>query len=306
MLINNEIKVVFKPCRKLLAELGGYAEKEDLGSDWRCTGPENDRTDDKQKDSSFNKNLTPPVLTTVNNTFAILSISNDPTTNTNVLTLAPSPIALSTDDKTIIPPDPREHCRQLKIAQHQHIKQTLQRLRKSDDLFLNNSITHAKDERTIIAKGNTNNAKYVAIDSAHPQHNKLTIGIAQHGHKMAYCLGTAFNWTIKKLNKNKHKSVAKQNEVHQYDATVTTCIMLTYDSGANGHYISKQDQSKAGLSILQPSTQWVGVTNGGTSKAKCVTQLPFCKLPNQGMQMDAFQDFLTDDLGLLRPDPWGT
>jgi hypothetical protein len=51
--------------------------------------------------------------------------------------------------------------------------------------------------------------------------------------------------------------------------------MVTYDSGANGHYISKKDQRKAGLPILRPSTQKVGVANGGTSKAKYVTQLPF-------------------------------
>jgi hypothetical protein len=38
---------------------------------------------------------------------------------------------------------------------------------KSNNLFLNNSITHAKDKCTTIAKSNTNNAKHVAIDSAH-------------------------------------------------------------------------------------------------------------------------------------------
>jgi hypothetical protein len=50
--------------------------------------------------------------------------------------------------------------------------------------------------------------------------------------------------------------------------------MLTYDSGANGHYISKHDQHKAGLPILRPSTRQVGVANGGTSNAKYVTQNP--------------------------------
>ncbi len=54
----------------------------------------------------------------------------------------------------------------------------------------------------------------------------------------------------KKLNRNKHVSFAKQNKVNLFDATTTPSIMLTYDSGANGHYISKQDQRKAGLPIL--------------------------------------------------------
>jgi hypothetical protein len=42
-------------------------------------------------------------------------------------------------------------------------------------------------------------------------------------------------------------------------------IMVTYDFGANRHYISKKDQCKAGLPILQTSTQKVGVANGGTN-----------------------------------------
>jgi hypothetical protein len=69
--------------------------------------------------------------------------------------------------------------------------------------------------------------------------------------------------------------------------------MLTYDSGANGHYISEHDQHKVGLSILRPSTQQVGVANGGTSNAKYVTQLPFRKLSARSRQADTFQDFPT-------------
>jgi hypothetical protein len=69
--------------------------------------------------------------------------------------------------------------------------------------------------------------------------------------------------------------------------------MLTYDSGADGHYISKHDQHKAGLSILRPSTWQVGVANGGTSNAKYVTQLPFQKLSARSRQADTFQDFPT-------------
>jgi hypothetical protein len=182
-------------------------------------------------------------------------------------------------NRTILPPGPREHCRQQKNAWHQHIKQTLQQLCKSDDLFLNNSITHAKDKCTAIAKSNTNNnAKSVAINAAQAQCGQPTIGLAQRSCNRAYHLGSAFNWTIKKLNRNKQVSFAKQNKVHLFDATTTPNIMLTYDSGANGHYTSKQDQRKAGLLILTPSTRQVGAANGRTSNTKYVTQLTFHKL----------------------------
>jgi hypothetical protein len=67
--------------------------------------------------------------------------------------------------------------------------------------------------------------------------------------------------------------------------------MITYVSGANGHYMSKKDQQEAGLPILRPSTQKVGVANRGTSNAKYITQLPFRQLSAQSRQADTFQDF---------------
>jgi hypothetical protein len=67
--------------------------------------------------------------------------------------------------------------------------------------------------------------------------------------------------------------------------------MVTYDSGANRHYISEKDWHKANLPILQTSTWKVGVANGGTSKAKYVTQLSFQQLSAQAMQAATLQNF---------------
>jgi hypothetical protein len=220
--------------------------------------------------------LNPKPNPKVHNAFAILSQPDAPT-HYNAL----SPTQQIEDDKTIIPPGPQEHHRQQKIAWHHHVKQTLQRLHKSDNLSLDNSITQAEDECRAIAKNDTNNAKRMAINSAHAQYDQPTIGLTQCAQNTAYCLGSAFNRTIKKLNKNKHVSFSKQNEVHLFNATSTTSIMLTYDSGANGHYISKHDQRKAGLPFLRPSIWQVGVANENTSNAKYVTQLPFQKLSAQ-------------------------
>jgi hypothetical protein len=55
--------------------------------------------------------------------------------------------------------DIHEHCRQRKIARCQHIKQTLRLLSKSENLFLDNNITQAEDERTILAKDNQINTQ---------------------------------------------------------------------------------------------------------------------------------------------------
>jgi hypothetical protein len=67
--------------------------------------------------------------------------------------------------------------------------------------------------------------------------------------------------------------------------------MITYDSGANGHYISEEDSRKAGLPIIQKSTRRVDVANGGVSQAKLATRLPFKALSARATQADTFQDF---------------
>jgi hypothetical protein len=81
--------------------------------------------------------------------------------------------------------------------------------------------------------------------------------------------------TFKKISNNKHVRFAKHNNVHLFSNTETP-IVVTYDSGAAGHYISKKDRRKAGLPIIRKSTRQVGVANRGVSQAKFVTQLP-CK-----------------------------
>ena len=46
--------------------------------------------------------------------------------------------------------------------------------------------------------------------------------------------------------------------------------MITYDSGADGHYLSKGDCKIASLPILRQSQKRIGVANGGTSTARQV------------------------------------
>ena len=157
--------------------------------------------------------LKPKLKPTLHNAFAILSQPDDPI-NSNMSKPPPK----MDDDKTILPLDPREHRRQRKTARRQHIKRTLQRLRDSDNLFLDDSITLAEDERTSLAKANETDKKRMAINAAHTKRGTPSIGLAQHGRNAAYSLGSAFNRTIKKINKNKHVSFA------------THPVMVTYDS----------------------------------------------------------------------------
>jgi hypothetical protein len=217
------------------------------------------------------KLLMPKLAPKLHNAFAILSQPDAPT----IYNMSGPKLHMD-DVKTIIPHNPIEHRRQHKKARRQHIKQTFQRLREQVNLFLDNSITRAEDKRTILAKADDSNKKCMAINDAHTKRGTTSIGYAQRGRNAAYSLGSAFNRTIKKINKNKHVSFAKHYSVHQYINNEQP-IMVPYDSGAD-EYISKKDRRKAGLPILRPSTRKVGVANGGTSKAKYVTQLPFRQL----------------------------
>jgi hypothetical protein len=121
-------------------------------------------------------------------------------------------------------------------------------------LFLDNSITLAEDKWTSLAKADNSNKKHMAINDAHTKRGTTSIGFSQRGRNAAYSLGSAFNWTIENINKNKHVSFATHNNVHQYINNGQP-IMVTYDSGADGHYISKKDWRQAGLPILQTLTQ---------------------------------------------------
>eukprot|EP00804_Cyclotella_cryptica_P020102 CCRYP_014888-RA/>CCRYP_014888-RA protein AED:0.26 eAED:0.26 QI:0/-1/0/1/-1/1/1/0/393 len=67
--------------------------------------------------------------------------------------------------------------------------------------------------------------------------------------------------------------------------------MVTYDSGADGHYLSEADRRTAGLPILKPSTKQVSMANGSTSHSAHVTCLPFPTLSPQAAQADSFTDF---------------
>jgi hypothetical protein len=190
------------------------------------------------------KLLSPKLKPTLHNAFAILSQPDDPTN----YDMSGPPLQMD-NNKTIILHNPQEHCRQRKIARQQHIKQMLWQLRNSNDLFLDDSITLTEDKQTSLAKADRSNKKRMAINTAHTKCGTTSIGFAQHGRNAAYSLGSAFNQVIKKINKNKHVSFTTHNKAHQYINNEQP-IMVTYDSGADGHYISEKDQHKAGLPIL--------------------------------------------------------
>ena len=76
---------------------------------------------------------------------------------------------------------------------------------------------------------------------------------------------------------------------HQHNKTK----MLTYDSGADGNYLSKKDRKKLGLPILRISGNKVGVANGGACNGNYVTTLPFPQLCKRAAEEYTFEEFRT-------------
>jgi hypothetical protein len=165
----------------------------------------------------------------MNKAYSILSQSDDPIPDNKIIFVDRPPSQHYTDV--------RKHCRQRKIARRQHIKLTLHLPRKNENLFLDKSITQAEDERTVFAKGNQTNMQRLVIDSAHVNSNMPAIGLTQRGCNAAYSLGTTISQTFKEISSNKHVRFTKHNKVHLFSNTETP-IMVTYNLGADSHYIS--------------------------------------------------------------------
>ena len=70
-------------------------------------------------------------------------------------------------------------------------------------------------------------------------------------------------------------------------------VMITYDSEADGIYMSENDRATLGIPILQESKRRVGVASGGTRKGKFVTRLPFPQLSPKTAEADTFSEFKT-------------
>ncbi|KAL7525390.1 hypothetical protein ACHAXR_000989 [Thalassiosira sp. AJA248-18] len=82
--------------------------------------------------------------------------------------------------------------------------------------------------------------------------------------------------------------------------------MLTYDSGADGNYMSERDRKQAGLPILRKSTRRVGVANGDVSLGNNVTTLPIPQLNHTDTEADTFDDFPHSLLSVGKTSDAGT
>ena len=151
----------------------------------------------------------------------------------------------------------------------------------------------AEDERTVLAKADTTDGRRITIDDAHDKSNAHPApGIKQQLRNATFGVCTAFKRTATRLLTNtKQVTFGQASIIHATRRAHT--VHLTYDSGADGHYMSEKDRKVAGMPILRASTKKVGVANGDTCNATHVTQLPFPQLSAQASKADTFNKFPT-------------
>jgi hypothetical protein len=114
--------------------------------------------------------------------------------------------------------------------------------------------------------------------------------MGQHSGYIGYSISSGFKRTINKLTPKKHVRFAKTHRILEFKTT-EIAAMITYDSGADGNYVSERDWAAVGLPIIRESTKRVGTANGGVSQAKHVTKLPFDQLSVKARAADTFTDF---------------
>ncbi len=161
-----------------------------------------------------------------------------------------------------------------------------------------------------MANNDTTNSKRRAIETAHEKsqpNNKP--GLAQRVRNATYTATTQFNRAFSKLFAHKRVSFRlcpESKYERQKRGEQANGILLTYDSGADGNYISEADRKKAQMPILRTSTKRVRVANGDTSNAKHITMLPFPQLSAKARQADTFEHFPTSLMSVGKTSDDGT
>ena len=188
----------------------------------------------------------------------------------------------------------------IKAAKRRHkkiqrkIKKKLASKAGNDDEVIEEYIVMAEDERTIMAKEDKGNARRVTIDAAHAVGTKKQPSVIQRGKNFGRAPSESAHRIVRKIinNNQPHVTFAGQATEATYNKE-EAAVLITYDSGADGHYMSDGDRKKMGMPILRVSTKKVGVANGGTSVGKYVTALPFPQLSKKAAEADTFDEFPT-------------
>jgi hypothetical protein len=149
-----------------------------------------------------------------------------------------------------------------------HVQHVLRLLEQQESAFLERSIARAENEATAIAKANKHSNHQIAITNNHKVQQRSS-NLLQRSQSLGRRLANSFSHAIQRTTTStKRVSFANKRTVRTFHK-METSVMITYDSGADGHYISEKDRITASLLV----------------------QLPFRRLSKAANTADTFNDF---------------
>eukprot|EP00804_Cyclotella_cryptica_P009386 CCRYP_018080-RA/>CCRYP_018080-RA protein AED:0.62 eAED:0.39 QI:0/0/0/0.5/1/1/2/0/305 len=150
------------------------------------------------------------------------------------------------------PPVPIPSTFKLKAMRRLHARQHKRAQTTADNQLLDQHITWAEGERTAAAKADILHPRCQAINNAHTRTSKPAVSLLQASKNTGYALATNIRRTLHKcLPAVPHVTFQAQARVRHFHPN-TSEPMITYDSGADGHYLSEADRHTAKLPILAP------------------------------------------------------
>ena len=157
----------------------------------------------------------------------------------------------------------------------------------NDDGIIDWYIAKVEDEKTSIAKREQYRKRHLDKTS-------VKQSILEKGKGIEQTVATAALQMFQQINKGSTKRLrfAIQPSVQRFDVGEEP-VMITYESGADGNYVSEKDRARLGMPILRQSKRRVGVANGGAIKGKFVTRLSFPQLSKKAAEADTFDEFKT-------------
>ena len=192
--------------------------------------------------------------------------------------------------------------KQLHQKENDKINKYIYDNKNNDDVLIDAAITIAEYERTVMAKNDITDVRQVTIDASHTAAYKNNTKILQMEEHVANTISTETRRIINNIKRDgKHVKFRRNPTIatlyNDDDAT-----MLTYDSGADGHYLRKRDRKKLGLPILRVSAKKAGVANDSACNSKYVTKLPFPQLYDKATEADTFKELLTSLMSVGKTD----
>ena len=174
-------------------------------------------------------------------------------------------------------------------AQRKYLARQQKRLAGAEEEdCIDHHIQWAEDELTTIAKASQSKGR-IAIDASHNKNKPAPTSILQNGRRAGYAFATTTKRICQRFHTAQHVQFHKHHSIRLFSTNDIPAI--TYDSGADGHYLNEADRRRAQLPILRPSTKQVVVANGQVSTAKHESSLPFEGLSKHANKADIFHDF---------------